>query len=151
MIDSAQVHLALNHFPIAGIFFTLFLIAGGLLFKKRELIFSGMLIAVISGIAIIPMDLSGEGVEEIVEHKAGVTRELIHEHEEMAEKALIAFFLTTLMAISWFVSSKKMAKFSGKIEVATLLLSIISAIVIAQTAHLGGMIRHEEIRFEKNH
>lgn len=149
MIDSAQVHLALNHFPIAGMFFTLFLLGVGLLYKKRELILSGMLIAVISGIAIVPMSLSGEGAEEIVEHKSGVTRELIHEHEEMAEKTLIIFLVTAALAMSWFVLSKKKVGWVGKVEVMTFALSIFSSLMVAQTAHLGGMIRHEEIRSEK--
>lgn len=146
MIDAAQIHLALNHFPIAGIFFTIFLLLVGFLFKKRELILSGMLIAVISGIAIIPMSLSGDGVEEIVEHKPGVTRELIHEHEEMADKALIAFEVTAVLAILWFVARKKKQDWTYKIEVVTFLLSLVSALIIVQTAHLGGLIRHDEIR-----
>lgn len=150
MIDSAQIHLAFNHFPIAGMFFTIFLLAFGVFCKKRELVLSGMLIAIISGVAILPMTLSGEGVEEIVEHKPGVTHELIHEHEEMGEKALIVFLITAVVAISWFVISKKKPNWAGKIEVTTLGLAIISALIIAQTAHLGGMIRHEEIRSEKN-
>ncbi len=149
MIDSAQIHLALNHFPIAGMFFTILLLAIGFFFKKRELILSGMLIAVVSGVAIIPMSLSGEGVEEIVEHKPGVTRELIHEHEEMGEKALVVFLITAVAAISWFIINKKKANWARKIEVTTLILSVVSALIVAQTAHLGGMIRHEEIRSDK--
>jgi uncharacterized membrane protein len=150
MIDSAQIHLALNHFPVAGMFFTAFLLAIGLIFKKRELILSGMLIAVISALAIIPMSLSGDGVEEIVEHKPGVTHELIHEHEEMGEKALIIFMVTGVLAISWFALRKSRPNWERKIEVVTFLLSIISALVIAQAAHLGGMIRHDELRSEKS-
>lgn len=149
MIDSAQIHLALNHFPIAGIFFTLLLLGIGLILKRKELILSGMMIAIISGIAIIPMDLSGEGVEEIVEHKPGVTRELIHEHEEMAEKALVVFLATTVLAVSWFALRKKHPKWAAKIEIVTFLISIVAALIIAQAAHLGGMIRHDEIRSEK--
>jgi len=149
MIDSAQIHLAFNHFPIAGIFFTILLLIAGLLRKKRELILSGMLIAIVSGITIIPMSLSGEGAEEIVEHSPGVSRELIHEHEEMGEKALVVFLATAVVAISWFILSKKKPNWAGKIEVTALALSIISALIIAQTAHLGGMITHEEIRSDK--
>lgn len=149
MIDSAQVHLALNHFPIAGIFFSIFLLGVGFIFKKKELILSGMMIAVLSGIAIIPLNLSGEGTEEIVEHKAGVTHELIHEHEEMAEKALIIFIVIAAMAISWFILRNKKPDWTKKIEIVTFLLSIIAALIIAQTAHLGGMIRHDEIRSDK--
>lgn len=150
MIDSAQVHLAANHFPVAGIFFTIFLLAAGFLSKNKGLVLSGMLIAVLSSVSIIPMNLSGEGVEEIVEHKPGVTRELIHDHEEMGEKALIAFIITGVLAISWFALRNKKPNWTRKIEVVTFIFSIISALIIAQTAHLGGMIRHEEIRSEKS-
>lgn len=105
-----------------------------------------MMVAIISGIAIIPMDLSGDGTKEIVKQKAGVTRELIHEHEEMAEKAVIVFGVTSVLAIAWFICKKKKPSFTNKIEIFTLIMAIISMIIVAQAAHLGGMIRHDELR-----
>jgi hypothetical protein len=107
-----------------------------------------MLIAVLSGIGIIPMNLSGEGVEDMVKNKPGVTHELIHEHEEMAEKALIVFEIMAVSSIAWFVCRKKKPQLLRKIELVTLGLAIVSAVIIANTAHLGGVIRHEEIRSE---
>ena len=36
----------------------------------------------------------------IVKEKPGVTRDLIHDHEEMGEKALIVFLITAVVAVS---------------------------------------------------
>jgi uncharacterized membrane protein len=146
MLSAVQVHLAINHFPIAGIFFTIFFLLMGLIFKKKMLISAAMFLAILSGIAIIPMILSGDGAEEIVEHKAGVTRELIHSHEELADTSVVIFELTAILAILWFIVSKKKETWMKKIEILTLLLAIVASIFIANTAHTGGMIRHEEIR-----
>lgn len=74
-------------------FFTAFLLLAGFITKRKEVILSGMLIAILSGVAIIPMNLSGEGAEELVEHKPGVTHELIHEHGRsyLSDRALNIF------------------------------------------------------------
>jgi uncharacterized membrane protein len=146
MLNAAQVHLAVNHFPIAGIFLTVLFLFLGIVTKMKSLLFSGMLLAILSGLAIIPMNLSGEGAEEIVEHKNGVTEALIHAHEEFAEKAIVVFELTAVFAFFWFVAREKKESWMKKIELLTLIFAIISCVLIANTAHTGGMIRHEEIR-----
>ena len=128
MFNAAQVHLALSHFPVAGMFFTVLFLLFGLLIKKRELIMSGMVIAIISGIAIIPMNVSGEGAEEIVEHKIGVTDDLIHEHEEMAEKAIVIFEITAAFALLWFLLKEKKKDWIKKIEITTFVFSVVSAL-----------------------
>lgn len=146
MLNAAQVHLAVNHFPIAGIFFTTFFLFLGLILKNKSLLLSGMLLAILSGIAIIPMSLSGDGAEEIVEHKVGVTEQLIHTHEELADKSMILFGVTALLAVTWFIVRNKKEEWMRRVEILTLLLAILSCLFIANTAHTGGMIRHEEIR-----
>ena len=146
MLSAAQVHLAVNHFPIAGMFFTFLFLIIGMGIKSKNLIFTSMLFAIISGVAIIPMNLSGEGAEEIVEHKSGVTEELIHNHEEAAEKALIVFELTACVAIAWFIARVKKVIWMKKLEILTVCLAAISCFLIANTAHTGGQIRHEEVR-----
>lgn len=145
-MNAAQVHLMLNHFPIAGSFLVVFLLLVAFIFKMRELILSGMIIAIIAGVCMIAMDLSGEGAEDLVKNKPGVTRELIHEHEEAAEAALVVMELSAVLAIGWFVAKNKKPNWASKLEIGVLVFSIVSAGLIANTAHLGGMIRHEEIR-----
>lgn len=145
-MTAAQIHLALSHFPIAGIFLVIFFILLGFVIKKKELLFSAMILAILSGVAIIPMNLSGEGAEEIVEHKPGVTEELIHEHEESAEKSIVVIEMTAILAIVWLIADKFRKEWLKKLEIAIFLISIVSAFFIANTAHLGGMIRHDELR-----
>ncbi len=146
MLNSAQLHLALNHFPIAGMFFVFLLLSVAFILKKKEMIFSGMIIAILSGVFIFALDFTGDGAEEMVENKAGVTKSLIHEHEEAAEKALILVVLTSLLAVGWMVADKFKKAWCSKLDKSVLVFSFVSLIFIANAAHLGGMIRHDELR-----
>ncbi|MBC7427411.1 MAG: hypothetical protein H7336_02290 [Bacteriovorax sp.] len=145
-MNAAQVHLMLNHFPIAGSFLVIFFFFLAFIFKNKQMILSGMIIAVLSGILTIGMDLSGDGTEEIVKNKAGVTHALIEAHEQAADKTLIVMILTSIAAGVWFYARAKRPQWCSKIEISVFVLGAISAGLIANTAHLGGMIRHDEIR-----
>ena len=46
---------------------------------------------------------TGEGAEEIVENLPSVTDQIIHEHEEMAEKISYCFICSWISFINWFV------------------------------------------------
>jgi uncharacterized membrane protein len=145
-MSAAQLHLALTHFPIAGEFFVVLFLLLALIFKKREFLFSGMIIAIFSAIFIIPLDLSGEGAEEIVEHKVGVSKSLIHDHEEAAEKSVVIVVTTGVIASAWFFALRIRKNWTNKIEKIVFVFSFISLFFIGYTAHLGGMIRHDELR-----
>jgi hypothetical protein len=95
---------------------------------------------------MIPLYLSGEGAEEIVEHKVGVTKTLIHEHEESAEVSLVLVELTAALALSWIFAKRFKDQICHYLEKIVLVMSLLALVLVAQTAHLGGMIRHDEIR-----
>lgn len=82
----------------------------------------------------------------MVEHKPLVTEHLIHEHEEAADKAFIAIELTAVLGIAWLISNKLQKSYKGKIFATMILTNIISTGLIADAAHKGGQIRHDEIR-----
>lgn len=144
-MNAAQIHLALNHAPlflslIGGVILLLGMIKKNETFKNLSLYF---LIA--AAVFTIPVFLTGEGTEELVEHLPGVTENAIEEHEEMAKISLIIIsIMGGLALIGLFIRNKaSMARilFSGLV-----LLSLGSFVTMAQTAHLGGLIRHSEIQ-----
>ncbi|MBC7713079.1 MAG: hypothetical protein H7177_07055 [Rhizobacter sp.] len=145
-MNAAQIHLMINHFPIAGSFLVVLFFIMAFVFKNKQFILSGMIIAIISGVFTIGMDLSGDGTEEIIKNKPGVTHALIKAHEEAADKTLIVMVLMALAAGVWFYARSKKPAWISKIEIGVFVLGIISSGLIANTAHLGGMIRHDEIR-----
>ena len=148
-MNQAQVHLALNHFPIAGAFLSLFFLIWGLLSKKDDIKLAATSLVIISAVVAIPLFFTGEGAEKVVEHKPLVTEEVIKPHEEAAEAAMVVLEISAALAIAWIVMKKKNIGPEKAVYTSLIALVAITSILMARTAHYGGQIRHDEIR-DKN-
>lgn len=144
-MNSAQLHLALNHAPL---FLSLL---GGLLMlvsmvnKNKSLLTTGLFFLVAGGLITIPVFLTGEGTEELVEHLPGVSEAAMEKHEDMARITLIVIAVTGIMATGVLLL-RRLPYFQRIGAFICLGLAFVSFGLMAQTAHLGGMIRHSEIR-----
>jgi uncharacterized membrane protein len=145
-MNAAQIHLALNHFPVAGTMLAFAVLAWGFFAKKDQIKIVGVALALVSAVTTIIVLQSGEGAEEIVEHKPLVTESLIHEHEEAAEASMVAIQLTAVLGIAWLVMFRLKKDHQEKVFALMLITSIVSSGLIADAAHKGGQIRHDEIR-----
>ena len=144
-MDASQIHLALNHVPL------FFSIAGGLILlygfigKQDQIKFLSLYFMIVAALFTIPVYLTGEGTEEVVEKLPGVSEGLIGEHEEMAKIGLIIIIITGIAALITLIIKKKVSLLKPALLLCVV-LSFASFGVMAQTAHLGGQIRHSEIR-----
>jgi uncharacterized membrane protein len=144
-MNASQIHLALNHVPL------FFSIAGGLILlygfiKKQEQIkFLSLYFMIIASLFTIPVYLTGEGTEEAVEKLPGVSDGLIESHEEMAKIGLIIIVIAGIVALVTLIIKKKSSLLKPALMICGV-LAFASFGVMAQTAHLGGQIRHSEIR-----
>lgn len=145
-MNPAQIHLALDHFPIAGGFLALFFLIWGLISKKDDIKLAATSLIIISAVMAIPLFFSGEGAEEIVEHKPLVTKALIHEHEEAAEAAMVFLEITAALSVAWIVMKKKNIGPEKAVYLSLIGLIAVTSILMARAAHFGGQIRHDEIR-----
>ncbi|HAW52598.1 MAG TPA: hypothetical protein DCX54_09780, partial [Flavobacteriales bacterium] len=101
---------------------------------------------VLMAIIAIPVYLSGQEAEEIVEHLSGISEKLIEEHEELAETAIwLMGALGVLAIINLFVIKANMNIAKG-LSIITLLLSLVTFGFFAWVGNTGGEIRHSEIR-----
>lgn len=66
------------------------LLAVALWRRSSELKATASVLLILSALTAIPAFLSGEPAEEIIEHRPGVSKTVIHEHEEAGEFTLIA-------------------------------------------------------------
>lgn len=148
-MNAAQLHLAVNHLPVVGMVIGTLVLVGALLLKQKTVKSTGLVILIFAALSAIPTYLSGEPTEDLVEHKPGVTKPLIHEHEEAAEFALVMALLVGAGAIGTTLVSRN-SRFAGRWEkpatAITLLLSLATCGALIRTAHLGGLIRHDELR-----
>lgn len=144
-MNAAQIHLALNHAPLF-----LSILGGGILIlgmiKKNESFKNlSLYFLVAAAIFTAPVFLTGEGTEELVERLPGVNKTAIEKHEDMAKISLIIIIITGTVALAGLFLRKN-ATIAKQVFAVALLLSLASFGTMAQTAHLGGQIRHSEIQ-----
>ena len=144
-MNSVQMHLALTHVPVILSLVGLGMLIVSFLTKNSILTKTSYYIIVISGLAALPVFFTGESTEEAVEHLPGVSETIIERHEEVAKMAMVSIVaggllaLAALISFRWFLAARLL-------KVGVLVLTFISGGLMIQTAHLGGQIRHTEIR-----
>ena len=144
-MNSVQMHLALTHVPVLLSLVGLIMLIVGFIIKNNTVIKTSYVLLFISGMAALPVYFSGEGAEEAVENLPGVSENIIESHEEIAKFSMIS------IAAAGFFSLAALFAFARKglsriFRIVVLLLAITSGGLMIQTAHLGGQIRHTEIR-----
>jgi uncharacterized membrane protein len=149
-MNDAHLHMVVNHFPIIGTIFGFGILIVGLVLKNKTLLNTSYAIFIVASIfGAISMG-TGEGAEELVEDMPNIGHQIIHEHEELAEKlAVLLYVLGTLSLAGLYLNFKNNAK--AKL-VSFLILGIATAgLFLAQKVGTsGGEIRHTEIRENVN-
>lgn len=120
----------------------------GLVRKEDNLRRVGLWFFVIAALSTAPVYLTGEPTEELVEHRAGVSEPLIHAHEEAAELSFIVVALLGAASLFVLIWSKLKKSLPAATVPALLAVSLVTFGLFIRTAHLGGQIRHEELRAE---
>ncbi|QBN17559.1 hypothetical protein [Flavobacterium nackdongense] len=145
-MNEAHVHMVVNHFPIIGTILGLGILIAGMILKNTSVKNTAYCLFVIAAIfAAISMG-TGEGAEEMVEDMPSVGKEIIHEHEEMAEKlAIVLYSLGVISLIGLFVNYKKHRN-ARSVSYIAVVVAIIGVFFAQQTGTTGGEIRHTEIR-----
>jgi hypothetical protein len=109
----------------------------------------GMWVVVLSGLMTIPVFLTGEPAEEMIEHLPGISEKLIKIHEETAEKALWFIGAASLAALGSLIYGFLKKSFPMKIIPAIAILTVCAIGFLAWTNNLGGEVHHPEIRRDK--
>jgi len=144
-MNSVQMHLALTHAPVILSLVGLIMLAVAFFVKNSTLTKTSYVVILIAGIAATPVFLTGEGTEEAIENLPGVSEAVIEKHEEVAKLAMISIAVAGLLALV-ALSSFKWQIASRVLKVAVLIMAVSSGGLMIQTAHMGGQIRHTEIR-----
>lgn len=145
-MDAAHLHVALNHFPSIGaiIGFLLLLLARAI--KNDGVELSGLAVLVLAGALTIPTYFSGENAEEIVEDQAGISEEIIEEHEDAGKFGLIAGSIMGLVAAGALWMRRKNGTVPAKLSLANLVLALLVSAIMVRVGLLGGQINHPELR-----
>lgn len=145
IMDLTRIHLFITHLPLFGLFLGLLALLYGLIVKSRQVKIVSLGIILIATLGGVIAFRTGEPAEESVEHIAGVLHDSIEEHEESAEVTILflsGLGVLALVALYLEMKDKKAAK---QMSLAVLAFSVLTFYFVAQTANLGGKIRHTEI------
>lgn len=144
-LNAAHVHLLLNHVPILGAVTAAGLLTLALFFRRQVLTKASLWVLGVAGVVAVPVYLSGEEAEDIVE-ELGVAHAVIEAHEEAALLAVLGLGALALVALGtlWWLGHRREAPrwITGTMWV----LALVGAGLAGWTAYLGGQIRHTEIR-----
>ncbi|MDD5150446.1 MAG: hypothetical protein PHC28_08170 [Flavobacterium sp.] len=145
-MNDAHLHLVVNHFPIIGTILGLGILITGILLKNNTVKSTAYVLFIVSAIFAAFSMGTGEGAEEMVEDMPSVGKQIIHEHEEMAEKlAIILYVLGTISLAGLYLNYKKHTK-AQLVSYVALVVTIVAVFFAQQTGTTGGEVRHTEIR-----
>ncbi|APA00542.1 DUF2231 domain-containing protein [Flavobacterium commune] len=148
-MNDAHLHMIVNHFPIVGPILGLLVLIGGLFFKNTPIKNTAYFLFITATVFTVFSMTTGEGAEEIVEDMPTIGHEIIHNHEELAEKfAIIMYLLGAVSVIGLITNIKKHSK-ANFFSYAILVISIVAVFFSTKVGTSGGEIRHTEIRPEK--
>lgn len=145
-MNDAHLHLVVNHFPIIGPIFGLGILIAGMIFRNSSLKNTAYILFIISAIFAAMSMATGEGAEEITEKLPEVTKQVIHEHEEMAEKLAIILYILGVLSIEGIYLNLKKHSNAKIISFIALAIAVLSILVAIETGTSGGEVRHTEIR-----
>jgi len=142
LTDPQQLHLLVNHLPVIGAIWTLLVLAIALVWPAPRLVRTGLLLVVLVGLGAGAAFLTGEPAEEKIEHLPGVVEPAIHEHEEMAERALYLSIAAGVLALAILIRARRPGRGAA---LAPFLVLACAALLLGITAHEGGKIHRPEL------
>ena len=145
-MNNAHFHLVVNHFPIIGIIFGVGILTAGLFLNNNIVKNTAYSIFIVAAIFAFLAMYTGEGAEEIVEDMPTIGHQIIHEHEELAEKfAVLTYILAIFSIIGIYLNLKNHLK-AQLLSFIIITVAVVTAILSSQVGTSGGEIRHTEIR-----
>lgn len=145
MFTGAHLHLLVNHAPIFLSIFGLALLTLSYLAAPDVMRRTAFVVLILGGAAGILADKTGEPAEDAIRGYPGVQRKIIHDHEEMAEKAYLFAAALGVVSLVAIVRWRK-RPVPGGVNAAMILASAFVGGAMIYTGLLGGRIRHTEIR-----
>ena len=145
-MNDAHLHMVVNHFPIIGIILGFGVLIAGIVFKNDSVKNTAYSLFIVGAIFAAISMATGEGAEEMVEDMPSVGKQIIHKHEEMAEKLAIVLYLLGVVSIAGLYTNIKKHSQAKLVSFLALTIAAVGIFLGKQTGTTGGEVRHTEIR-----
>ena len=144
-MNPAHLHLLLNHFPTVGFSVGIGLLLVALLGKSFELKRAGLVIIFLSAALTILTYVSGNDAQVAISEEAGISLPTIYAHESAALLAIVCMQVTGFFAWLGLWALRRMSRVPNWNVGIVFALSVLTFVMMARTAYMGGAIRHPEI------
>lgn len=143
-MNSAHIHLVLNHFSVIGSIFGFALLAVATVRKSRELTMVSFAFIVATALISIAVYFTGEPASDQVAQFQEISAEAIHQHEEAADFGFTAIECVGALALAglWLFRKEPVPQW---FLVITLMGSLLTVAAMFYAADKGRYIRHPEL------
>ncbi|MCS1410538.1 MAG: hypothetical protein M2R45_03733 [Verrucomicrobia subdivision 3 bacterium] len=147
VIDWVHLHLALNHLPVVGVLFVFVLLVLGICRGSEELKRLSLQSSVVLFVVAMVVKFSGEqAAASLFPEPTPEMQSLIQAHEDSADQAVTGMFLLAAVAAVGLYRSRKTQMQPAWVTIAATVFCLVSILLMARSANLGGQIAHPEIR-----
>jgi uncharacterized membrane protein len=145
-MNDAHLHMVVNHFPLIGPILGMGVLIAGLILRNNSVKNTAYFLFIVAAVFAAFSMGTGEGAEEIAEKLPSVTKQIIYEHEEYAEKlAILLYVLGVFSLVALYLNFKRNSK-EKIVSFFILGIGIISLFFVQKVGTSGGQVRHTEIR-----
>ena len=144
MVSAVQIHLLLNHVPLFFSLVAALLLFAALIFKSSDLRYAAYAFFILGALVALLVYKSGHQAEHIAKNYPGMIRSLMKDHERSAFGAMI--LVESVGFLSLVLCFLKNSRVQALGSWFLLAVSLALILFMARASHLGGLIRHEEIR-----
>lgn len=148
-MNQAYMHLLTNHIPVLGMVFGFIILMWGIISRKKEIKMVAYFLFLAASLGGLIAFNTGEAAEDVAEKVEGVSKTVIHDHEEAGETAIYLIVGVGILSLLGFYAEVKNKKIAPAVAIVVLIAAIIAFILTARTSYLGGKIRHTEITGQK--
>ncbi|CAM3396140.1 hypothetical protein [Rhodothermus bifroesti] len=140
-LDTAHLHLMVNHLPLFGVLLGLLVGLYGAWRREESIVRVALMLFVLAGLGAVAAYFTGHGAEEMVE-ALGRSHDAIEAHEEAGN---LAVYLTIALAVLSLVMLVRRRPIAPAWRTALFVVAVVTFGVVGYAANLGGRISHPEI------
>ena len=144
-MNGAQLHLLVVHLPVVGILAATVMMTLALIRNSEFMARTAIGLVVFGALLAAPAYFSGPYANDVVKRFTPIDDHLVEQHALIAKAAFFATVLLAAIAIKIWCDARGGETGKGT-RIGLLCAMLVIAWLMAWAAHLGGIIRHPEIR-----
>ena len=143
--NAAKLHLMINTLPPVVSCLAAAVLGMGILWRSNDLRRFGLVLMVSVPLLIVPVFFTGRASIVTIGNMPGVPLGLIGEHQESVAWTWTICTLSACAALAALITYRR-RQVPARAMAMVLALSLVTDGFLLRTAHLGGRIRHPEVR-----